>query len=195
MMAHPDSGAAHGRRLKPLDLDGLSQHQRATYDRLVSGPRGSVRGPFEAWILLPELADRAAALGDYLRFETPLADSLVEIAALAVAKSWRASLVWAIHATLAREAGLTASTIEQLRDGREPEFDSDSEHVAFKLVTELLETRSSSQETWARANATLGQSGVVGLIGVAGYYAMVCMTVTAFEIGDLDDTVAEVGNA
>ncbi len=69
-------------RLSPPDLDQMTPRQRAVHDAIVAGPRGSVRGPFLAWIANPEMADRAQKLGEYFRFETSIGPELAEIAIL-----------------------------------------------------------------------------------------------------------------
>ena len=55
-------------RLAPLDLNNLTPEQKEVADAIRSGPRGGLRGPFEAWLRSPGLADRAQKLGEYCRF-------------------------------------------------------------------------------------------------------------------------------
>lgn len=175
-------------RIKAASPAELSARQRATYDRIAGGPRGAVRGPFEAWILAPEFADHAEALGNYLRFGGGLADRLIEMAILLVAEHWRASFVWMSHAPLALQAGISESAIEDIRCGRDPDLAEPDVRAALMLVTELLETKSTSDATWTLARDILGDEAVVNLIGVSGYYGLVCMTIKSYQIGGpLDD--------
>src|SRR5262249_5084088 len=55
-------------RLSPLTNENMSPDQRVVADAIRSGPRGGLRGPFEAWLRAPELCDRAQKLGEYCRF-------------------------------------------------------------------------------------------------------------------------------
>ena len=55
-------------RLAPLDLDSLTPEQKEVADAIRNGPRGGMRGPFEAWLRAPGLADVAQKLGAYCRF-------------------------------------------------------------------------------------------------------------------------------
>jgi 4-carboxymuconolactone decarboxylase len=161
----------------------LSARQQVTYDRIAAGPRGAVRGPFEAWILAPELADHAEALGNYLRFGGGLPDRLNELAILLVAEHWRSTFVWMSHKPLALQAGISEPATEAIRSGRDPHFNDPDCRAAFTLITELLETKSTSDATWTLARQTLGDDGTVNLIGIAGYYGLVCMTINAYHIG------------
>jgi len=43
-------------RLAPLNLNTLSPEQKAVADAIVAGPRGGLRGPFEAWLRAPAIA-------------------------------------------------------------------------------------------------------------------------------------------
>ncbi len=89
-------------RLAPLDLDQLQPEQRAVADASISGPRGGLRGPFEAWLLSPELADRAQKLGEYCRFGTSLPRDLSEFAILLTGKHWKGPVLSSAHAALTR---------------------------------------------------------------------------------------------
>ena len=93
-------------RMAPLDLNNLPAEQQRVADAIRSGPRGGLRGPFEAWLRSPELADRAQQLGAYCRFGTSLPRDVNELAILLTGKHWRAQFEFWAHARLAREAGL-----------------------------------------------------------------------------------------
>ena len=76
----PSGESAAGRRFRVLAPDELDDAQKKSYDSIASGPRGGVSGPFNALLRSPELADRAQALGEYLRFNTSLPARLNEFA-------------------------------------------------------------------------------------------------------------------
>src|SRR5712692_2488410 len=54
-------------RFKPLGEKDMTDAQRKVYKEIASGPRGGVRGPFNALLRSPELADRAQKIGEYVR--------------------------------------------------------------------------------------------------------------------------------
>ena len=65
-------------RLSEVTRDEVPPEKQHIYDE-ISGSRGSVRGPFAMLMHSPEVAGRAAHLGAYLRFESSLEQSVVEL--------------------------------------------------------------------------------------------------------------------
>ncbi len=170
-------------RLAPIDLDQLSPEQRAVADAIISGPRGGLRGPFEAWLRSPQLADRGQKLGEYCRFGTSLPRDLSEFAILLTGKHWRAQFEFWAHARLARDAGLPEDIIEAVRTGAAPEFRDEAQRAVHALVSEYFATNRVSEPTYRLAIAELGERGVVDLVGVVGYYCLVSMTLNVFDVG------------
>jgi 4-carboxymuconolactone decarboxylase len=169
-------------RLAPLDLARLSPEQRSVADAIMSGPRGGLRGPFEPWLRSPVLADRAQKLGEYCRFSNSLPRDLSELAILLTGKRFRAQFEFWAHARLARQAGLPDDIIEAVRLGRTPRFRRPAEKVVYDVVTEYFATNRVSDGTYKRAIDTLGEQGLVDLVGVVGYYSLVSMTLNVFQM-------------
>ena len=169
-------------RLTPLDLELLSPEQRDIADAIRNGPRGGLRGPFEAWLRSPGLADTAQKLGAYCRFGTSLPGDINELAILLTGKHWKSQFEFWAHARLALQAGLEPAIIEAVRTGAEPPFTREIERVVHAVVTEYFQTRRLSEATYRRAIETLGEAGLVDLIGVVGYYGLVSMTLNVFEV-------------
>lgn len=173
----------HVARLSPLDLDNLTPEQKEVADAIRSGPRGGLRGPFEAWLRAPGLADTAQKLGAYCRFGSSLPADINEFAILLTGKYWKAQFEFYAHARLAREAGLDPAIIEAVRTGAEPTLTRDIERVVYRFVTEYFEAHRISEGTYKQAIDVLGERGTVDLIGVVGYYGLVSMTLNVFEVG------------
>ena len=169
-------------RLVPLDMDSLTPEQSEVAAAIMAGPRGGLRGPFEAWLRSPQLADRAQKLGEYCRFGSSLPKDLSELAIILAGKHWKSQYEFWAHARLAREAGLAEEVVEAVRAGTPPPFSKDSERVVYDFVTEYFATNRVSDTTYGRARAAFGEAGVVDLIGVVGYYGIVCMTLNVFEV-------------
>ena len=169
-------------RLAPLDLDTLTPEQKEVADAIRSGPRGGLRGPFEAWLRSPGLADRAQKLGEYCRFGASLPRDISELAILITGKHWKAQFEFWAHSRLAKEAGLDPAIVEAIRVGQAPTFGRDIERVVYDFVTEYLRTNRVSASNYQRAIAALGEAGVVDLIGVVGYYGLVSMTLNVFDV-------------
>jgi 4-carboxymuconolactone decarboxylase len=163
-------------------MDRLTPEQKRVADEIVSGPRGGMRGPFESWLRSPGLADPAQKLGAHVRFGTSLPRDLSELAIIITGKFWRANFEFWAHARLAAQAGVSAEVIEAVRTGTPPPFTDDRQRVIFDFLGELFAERRVSDATYARALEAFGEQGVVDLVGTAGYYSLVSMTLDVFEV-------------
>jgi 4-carboxymuconolactone decarboxylase len=176
-------------RISPLKPADMNAEQRQFHDNIMSGPRGSMGGPFQAWIHSPEFADRAQRVGEYCRFNSVLETRLSELAILITARQWTAQFEWFAHAPMALNGGLSAEVIADLRERREPVFAKADEATVYKFCTELYRNSAVSDSTYDEARTELGEQGVVDLVGILGYYALVSMTLNVFEM-PLPDGVA-----
>ena len=160
--------------------DDLNARQKEVLDQVRNGPRGGVRGPFGAWIRSPEFAVIAQELGAHVRFRSCLNDRVREVAICATAASLRAQYEWFAHARIAREAGVADVTLETIRQGNAPsdlgEDTPADEALAYAFTEELLRTKRVSDATYASAVEAFGEEGVVELVGAAGYYTLVGLT-------------------
>ena len=173
-------------RLKPLDTGLMTDRQKQVYDAIVSGPRGQVRGPLAVWLHRPELASKAQKLGQYCRYESALPPRLSELAILTTARIWDAAFEWQAHVPHALAGGITPSVIASLESDETPQFDKADEAAVYAFSRELNMKRSVSDETFDRMIECLGADATVDLVGVLGYYALVSMTIKAFDLPGLD---------
>jgi 4-carboxymuconolactone decarboxylase len=173
---------ARPQRFPPLEPDAMTAAQRAVAEAIVSGPRGGLRGPFQAWLRSPVLADRLQKVGEYLRFSSTAPRRLNELAILITARAWNAQFEWWAHHRLALEAGLDPAVAADLAEGRRPAAMQADEAVVYDFCTELRATRRVSDATLAAAIALLGEAGVIDLIAVSGYYDIVSMTLNVAEV-------------
>jgi 4-carboxymuconolactone decarboxylase len=132
-------------RLTPLDLNTLTGEQKRVADGIVSGPRGGLRGPFEAWLRSPALAERAQLLGEYCRFQSVLPPAQRELAILLAGEHWKAQFEFWAHARLGRDAGLDPEIIEAIRTGNPPVFSGEAEQLIYDFVTEYFATNRVSE--------------------------------------------------
>ena len=181
-------------RLPDLDPDQMTPAQREVHDAIASGPRKGVRGPLAIWLHRPELARHAQALGRYCRYDTSLPPRLSELAILVLGATWRSEYEWAAHKPIALEAGIAAEVVEAIRVGATPGFQQADEAAVHAFVTELHATRFVSDATYARAVQQLGQDGVVDLVGIAGYYTLISMTINVFQVPPPPGVAAELGD-
>jgi 4-carboxymuconolactone decarboxylase len=169
-------------RYPPLSLEEMTPAQREVAEAIASGPRGGLRGPFQAWLRSPEIAQRLQKVGEYLRFSSSVPRRLNELAILITARAWEAQFEWYAHHRLALEAGLDPAVADAIAAGRRPAAMQADEAVVYDFCTELRATRRVGDETLARAQRLLGDAGVIDLIAVSGYYDIVSMTLNVAEV-------------
>jgi 4-carboxymuconolactone decarboxylase len=162
-------------RFKPLVESEMTDAQRKVYKEIASGPRGGVRGPFNALLRSPELADRAQKFGEYVRFNASLPERLKEFAILITARHWSAQYEWHSHQIHAVKAGLDPQIAADLALGRRPAGMKDDEAAVYDFCRELHEDKAVSDPAYKAVADRFGERGVVDLIGISGYYTMVSM--------------------
>ena len=162
-------------RFKQLDPAEMTPDQRKAYEGIVSGPRGGARGPFNALLRSPDLADKVQRVGEYVRFKSSLPARLNELAIIIVARHWSAQYEWYAHKKLALAAGLDAQIADAIAEGKRPAKMQDDEAAVYDFCTELHQTKSVSDATYKAALDKFGERGVMDLIGASGYYTMVSM--------------------
>jgi len=177
-------------RLPPLDLEAMSPEQRQVHDDIISGPRGKIQGPFNAWLRSPELCGRAQQLGAFCRFNSSLPPRLSELAILTVARHMTCQVEWYLHEPIARKAGVSDEVIEAIKGRQPPTFVNEEERVVYKAAKELLESHRMSDEAYSDALAHIDERGVVDLVGIIGYYIFVALTLNGFEVPTPDSAAA-----
>lgn len=176
------TGSARRPRLQPPPPERMNEHQQRVYQAIASGPRGRVRGPLAIWLHRPGLAEPAQALGQYCRYDSSLPPRLSELAILTVAACWRSEFEWWAHEPLALQAGIGEDAVRALAAGEAPPLLRADERAVYDFVHTLIEQRSVPQALYERTLETLGQDAVVDLVGLAGYYTLVSMTLNVFEV-------------
>ena len=172
-------------RLALLEESQMSEAQHGLLSALRAGPRGQslkLRGPFAAWMHAPEFGLLAQALGAHCRYRTKLPPRLSEFAILCTARQWRAQYEWYAHAPMAERAGVAAKTIADLRLGRAPRSAPKDERAIYAFMQELYKTRRVSERTYKRVHALFDDAGMVELVGIFGYYALISMTLNVFHM-------------
>ena len=164
-----------GPTFRKLTESELDPAQLKVYQELMAGPRGGVRGPFNALLRSPVLADRVQKLGEFLRFESSHPARLNEFAILITARYWNAQYEWFAHYPHAMKGGLSAAVAADLALGKRPANMQDDEAIVYDFCTELHENKTVSAATQKAAFDKFGERGVVDLIGVSGYYTLVSM--------------------
>ena len=171
-------------RLPAIPDDKLTERQKQLMEAIRSGPRGRVSqgGPFGVYLHAPDFGDLVQRLGAHSRYQTGIAPRLSEFAILCTAKAWRAQYEWHAHAAIAEKAGVAPETIRDIKAGRAPKKAPKDERAIYDFVSELYKTRRVSERTYKRVHAFLGDSLMVELVGILGYYVLISMILNVFRM-------------
>ena len=172
-MSHSDNPA--GPRFSLLTEATMTPRQRESYQGIVSGPRKGARGPFNALLRSPEVADRVQKVGEYIRFQSTIPAALNEMAILITGRFWGAQYEFWAHSRLARTAGLPDTIIDAIAENRRPSAMTDDQRIVHDFCTELFRDKTVSDATFKAAVERFGEHGVIDLIAASGYYSIVSM--------------------
>ncbi|WP_024509178.1 4-carboxymuconolactone decarboxylase [Bradyrhizobium sp. ARR65] len=179
-------------RLKLISPDEMTADQKAIHDEAIAGKRGAAPAPMLAWLNSPDMARHATRLGEMLRFNTIFPPKLSEIAILVTARHFTAHYEWWAHKRLALKGGMHPDIVEAIRDRRTPQFDDPKAQMIYDVAKSLHEGHGLSKPLYDAAVDTLGERGLVEIIGLCGYYTLVSMTLNAFEFGLPEGEVSEL---
>ena len=100
------------------------------------------------------------------------------IAGLPGAEDWS----FPAHNDYAAPAAVKRETSRDIKAGRAPKKAAKDERAIYDLVQELYKTRRVSERTYKRVHAFLGDSLMVELVGILGYYGLVAMMLDVFNV-------------
>ncbi len=169
-------------RFPALSREQMTDAQKRAYDAIVAGPRGGARGPFNALLRSPDLADRVQRVGEYLRFNSVLPARLNEFAIIINARFWGSKYEWFAHRKLALAAGLDVALADAVAENKRPARMKADEEVIYDFCTTLHRQHFVDDALFERAVAAFGEQGVMDLIGVSGYYTIVSMVLNVAEV-------------
>jgi 4-carboxymuconolactone decarboxylase len=168
-----------GQRLWDSIVD--SRGAELTRDELINA-EGGLNGPFNAVMHAQGVGRRLGTLGRVLRFETSIERRLSEVAIITVGARWKAEFEWWAHARMAHDHGVADTVIEAIRRGEEPSFEADDERVVYTVARQLAETGRIHQDAYDAARQLLGDTGLVELVSLCGYYTLISFLLNAFEV-------------
>jgi 4-carboxymuconolactone decarboxylase len=143
---------------------------------------GGLSGPFNAFVTAPGSGTRLSALGATLRFETSIERRLSEVAIITIGARWQAEFEWWAHARMAREHGVPDAVVDAIGRGEDPPFGADDERAVYAVARQLGQSGHLDEETYGAAHRLLGDTGMVELVSLCGYYTLISFVLNAFEV-------------
>lgn len=162
-------------RMPPIPEAQRSPAQQTAANLISAGPRGGVKGPYNAILRSPGLTTPMQQLGAYIRFDCKLALRINELAALITARHWSCQFEWQAHEKHARSAGLSDAVITAIAEGRRPVDMAEDEAVTYDFVSELLTRHGVCDATYERGMRQFGEESLMDLMGVVGYYSAIAL--------------------
>ena len=184
-----DQKLAHGRRFQPLAFDQLTQEQRLVAERVLGGPRGKLGPAWNVLLRCPAVASTVEQLGAYVRYTSSLPPAISELAILAMARDRTVQYLWHVHRPIALASGLSPTTMDEIAAGKRPSAMTADEVAAYDFIHQLIHRTAVSDDVYADALGRFGETGIVDLIGLFGYYQIV-FTVLMVDRHELPEGVA-----
>jgi 4-carboxymuconolactone decarboxylase len=75
-----------------------------------------------------------------------------------------------------------SAAVEAIRLGETPSFEQKDEALVYRICTELFKSQRLSDSSFAEAIASLGETGLVEVIAIIGYYTLIGNTLNVFQV-------------
>lgn len=172
----------------------LTDDQRAVYDEITGGPRGSgpfrltddegrLHGPFNAMLVNPQLGLTVQQLGADIRYRSTLDAREREIAILALAHLRDSDFEWYAHERVGLVVGMTQEELDALDvGGPAPASFTDRERVVLAATRALVSERDLDDATYDDAVRLLGRTTLADLITLVGYYDLLALSMRAWRV-------------
>jgi 4-carboxymuconolactone decarboxylase len=170
-------------RLPTIDPEKYTDEQKKAAEEFKTARKVPVFGPFEPLMYSPQVMNQARAMGDYLRYNSAIGNTLSELVVLITAREWTQDYEWYVHYPIALKAGIKREIADAIADGRRPTGMSDDEEIVYDFTTELNKNKRVSDRTFERAEKRFGKKAVVDLTGISAYYTLLAMHLNAAGYG------------
>ena len=181
--------------LPALSEADLNDAQTQLWNDITQGPRGaapwmvqdgSLTGPFNAWLQIPDIGRAFASAGEHLRFSSSLDAVTRELVILTVGAHWRSEFEFWAHAGIARDAGMSENLISAIESGSSAAVKeasmSDTHPMIHSAVSSLVEHGVIPEPQLAELTSKLGEPTAVEIVALAGYYTLVSFTLNTFAV-------------
>jgi 4-carboxymuconolactone decarboxylase len=186
------SGMEIGRLPHPTPGE-LTDEQRAVYDEITGGPRGSgpfrladgegrLHGPFNAMLVNPQLGMTVQRLGADIRYRSTLEAREREIAILALAHLRVSDFEWYAHERVGVVVGMTQEELDTLDAGETPTSFNAREQVVLAATRALVSERDLDDAMFEEALRLLGRTTLADLVTLVGYYDLLALSLRTWRV-------------
>ncbi|HEY2994647.1 MAG TPA: carboxymuconolactone decarboxylase family protein [Methylomirabilota bacterium] len=170
-------------RIPLVTREQVGEKEKPAYDAFMQSRAGRPNvGPYSLLAHMPEMAQRLEALRLYLRDEASLSPKLQELVMLSVAREMGCAFIWYAHAAPAKQAGVRADVVDDIRERRPLKNLDPDEQAVVDFTRELLRDRKVSRASFEAATARLGQRGTMTLTNLIACYAVLAYNMNTYEL-------------
>jgi 4-carboxymuconolactone decarboxylase len=173
-MAIGGAALAQG-RLPTVPPEKYSDEQKKAAEEFQAARKVPVFGPFNPLLYSPQVMNQARAMGDYLRYNSAIGNTLSELVILITAREWSQDYEWYVHYPIALKVGIKPEIVDAIADGRRPTGMGEDEEIVYDFSSELHRNKRVSDRTFERAEKRFGKKGVVDLTAINAYYTLLAM--------------------
>ena len=185
-----------GGRLALAEPSTLADEPRELYDTVIKdfvpwGQKGGFKisshdglliGPFNAFLLNPEITKPLLALDGALKAHVSFSVRVREVIILAVGGVWASEYELYSHSIMARTAGISSTAIEALAAGELPTDLTGEELLAARVAHEISASHRIGDALYAEAKETFGVRGLYEIAALIGEFSATCAILNMFEV-------------
>ena len=169
-------------RYKETPVAEMSPEMKDAFDFTVK-LRGQVPGPHKIWVANPTLSRTIVPTGNYYQKQSSLTKAEIEIVTNIINGRWRAAYSNYEHEKIGEAAGhLDPEKTEALIANLPTSFDDPREEIVYKLATTLAQPRVVPTGLFKKAQALIGDKGIVDVTVLMGWFTAVSLTLMAFDV-------------
>jgi 4-carboxymuconolactone decarboxylase len=169
-------------RFTETPVDRMPPDMKAAYE-FTRELRGLVPGPHKIWLANPHLSQTIVPTGAYFQTQSTLTKAEIEIVTNLTTGRWGAPYANYEHEKIGVEQGhLPPTTVEALITGHPITLDDARQQVVYDLASTLVIPRYVPLGLYRRAEALLGDAGIVDVTVLIGWFTAVSMTLAAFDV-------------
>lgn len=143
---------------------------------------GRLIGPFNAFLLHPELTTKLSDFQVAEAAHTTLPPRVREVIIITVGAVWGADYELYAQMSVARNLGLSDHAVATLAAGGTPDDLNAQEMIALRLVRELAVRHRVDDSLYQEAEQAFGAAGLFDIVAVMGVYQTVCSALALFEV-------------
>jgi 4-carboxymuconolactone decarboxylase len=176
-------------RLAPVEFGDLDPAGRARYQAIAES-RGGMPTSFRVFMNSAGATDAVAAFGDYVRFSTDLPARTLELVIMRTATVLGDRYMWAHHAKLAADVGLSPEDLAAI--ARHPDDEAgwtgQAQDADLADFVDGQLTGTMTDAAFERVVARLGSRLTMDLILLTAYYALIHQLFATLNIDSPTDT-------